>query len=115
MDLHKIGIKIRVMRVSKGLNQENIANELNISITSYSKIERGKTNPSIMRLDQIARCLGVSVIDFLIDHDAQMEGSDNVSANPEIENILLKKEVQHLNSVIENKDEIIRLLKRDSV
>ena len=104
------------MRVSKGLNQENIANELNISITAYSKIERGKTNPSILRLDQIARCLGVSIIDFLLDHDAPtMEGSDNISANPEVENILLRKEVQHLNSVIENKDEIIRLLKRDSV
>jgi transcriptional regulator with XRE-family HTH domain len=112
MDLSIIGTNIRVTRVSKGLNQESIANELGISITAYSKIERGKTNPSILRLDQIAKCLGVSIFDFLMDSEAK-SAKNSVATSMEVENILLKKEVAHLKDVIENKNEIISLLKRE--
>jgi transcriptional regulator with XRE-family HTH domain len=113
MDLRHIGTNIRVTRVSKGLNQESIANELGISITAYSKIERGKTNPSILRLDQIAKCLNVSIFDFLMEPDVK-SAKDNVSSSLEVENILLKKEVAHLKDVIDNKNEIISLLKKES-
>ncbi|MDR2026027.1 MAG: helix-turn-helix domain-containing protein [Prevotellaceae bacterium] len=112
MELHRIGTNIRVTRVSKGLNQESIANELGISITAYSKIERGKTNPSILRLYQIAKCLDVSVFDFLTEPDFNL-ASNNIVPNLEVENILLKKEVAHLKDVIENKNEIISLLKKE--
>jgi transcriptional regulator with XRE-family HTH domain len=113
MDLRHIGTNIRVTRVSKGLNQESIANELGISITAYSKIERGKTNPSILRLDQIAKCLDVSIFDFLMEPEVK-SAKDSISSNLEVENILLKKEVAHLKDVIDNKNEIIRLLKNES-
>jgi transcriptional regulator with XRE-family HTH domain len=112
MELHRIGTNIRVTRVSKGLNQETIAKELGISITAYSKIERGKTNPSVLRLYQIAKCLDVSIFDFLTEPDFKA-GSNNVLPNLEVENILLKKEVAYLKDVIENKNEIIQLLKKD--
>ncbi|MDR1169903.1 MAG: helix-turn-helix domain-containing protein [Prevotellaceae bacterium] len=113
MDLRHIGTNIRVTRVSKGLNQESIANELGISITAYSKIERGKTNPSILRLDQIAKCLEVSIFDFLMEPEAKST-KDSVASSLEVENILLKKEVAHLKDVIDNKNEIISLLKKES-
>jgi transcriptional regulator with XRE-family HTH domain len=113
MDLGIIGTNIRVTRVSRGLNQESIANELGISITAYSKIERGKTNPSILRLDQIAKCLEVSIFDFLMEPEAKSARTGAVTSL-EVENILLKKEVAHLKDVIENKNEIISLLKRES-
>jgi len=116
MNLKQIGTRIRVTRVSKGLNQENISSELGISITAYSKIERGETNPSILRLDQIAKCLGVSIIDFLSESGyANLTGMRNEehSSNVELENVLLKKEISHLNSIIESKNEIIQLLKKE--
>jgi transcriptional regulator with XRE-family HTH domain len=116
MDLRHIGTNIRVTRVSKGLNQESVANELGISITAYSKIERGKTNPSILRLNQIAKCLDVSVFDFLTGLNiasASVKESNGIPSNLEVEILLLKKEVSHLNDVIENKNEIIRLLKKE--
>jgi transcriptional regulator with XRE-family HTH domain len=112
MELHRIGTNIRVTRVSKGLNQESIANELGISITAYSKIERGKTNPSILRLYQIAKCLDVSIFDFLTEPDFNLL-NNSVVPNLEVENILLKKEVAYLKDVIENKNEIISLLKKE--
>jgi transcriptional regulator with XRE-family HTH domain len=117
MDLFQIGKNIRVTRVSRGLNQESIATQLGISITAYSKIERGKTNPSILRLDQIGKCLGVSIFDFLTGQDILLPPpikKEVVTPNLEVEYLLLKKEVEHLKDSIEDKNEIIRLLKKES-
>ena len=52
---------IRSIRVKKGLSQENMAHDLNISVTAYSKIERGMTNISLDRLRQIAKSLNVTM------------------------------------------------------
>ena len=42
-----------------------MAGELSISTSAYSKIERGITDPSIGRLEQIAKILGVEIVSFL--------------------------------------------------
>ena len=54
--------KLRCLRVQKGLSQENMAFDLNISVTAYSKIERGLTNITLERLRQIAVCLNISMV-----------------------------------------------------
>lgn len=41
-----------------------MANDLNITPSAYSKIERGITDPSIGRLAQIANILGVDIMYF---------------------------------------------------
>lgn len=76
---------LRSLRVQKGLSQENMAYDLNISVTAYSKIERGLTNISLSRLSQIARTLGVSMaslIEYYDDeeyfiYDKKMQGHSN--------------------------------------
>ena len=65
--MNKLANYIRCIRLQKGLSQENMAYDLNISITAYSKIERGLTNISFSRLEQIALCLGVTMTS-LIDY-----------------------------------------------
>ncbi|MDR3180932.1 MAG: helix-turn-helix domain-containing protein [Prevotellaceae bacterium] len=60
--LNIIGDQIRVCRAKKKLSQENMAIEIGISVTAYSRIERGQTNISIGRLEQISNCLEVSLI-----------------------------------------------------
>ena len=62
-----VGYRIRKLRESKDYSQENMAGELNISTSAYSKIERGITDPSIGRLSQIATILGVEISSFLQD------------------------------------------------
>lgn len=57
----EIGSKIRFIRDLKGLSQENMANELNMSITGYGKIERNEVNINYERLLQIAEILGVKL------------------------------------------------------
>ena len=59
-----IGPKIRKIRKIKDLSLENMAFELGITTSAYSKIEREECNISIKRLEEIARILEVEVIDF---------------------------------------------------
>jgi len=60
----QIGKRIRKIRESKDLSQENMASELDITTSAYSKIERGTTDPSASRLLQIAKILEVDVTVF---------------------------------------------------
>lgn len=59
-----IAYRIRKLRESKDYSQENMAGELGISTSAYSKIERGVTDTSVSRLDAIAKILDVDVIYF---------------------------------------------------
>ena len=63
MDVHD---KIKVMRLFKELTQEEMAEKLGYaSIQGYAKLERGETDPSIGKLEDIARVLGISLQDLL--------------------------------------------------
>lgn len=59
-----IAYRIRKLRESKDYSQENMAGELGISTSAYSKIERGVTDPSIGRIAEIAKILEVEIIYF---------------------------------------------------
>jgi transcriptional regulator with XRE-family HTH domain len=59
------GNYLRCLRVKKGLSQENMAYELKISVTAYSKIERGLTGISLERLNQVAKCLEMSMTSII--------------------------------------------------
>lgn len=50
----KIGEKIRNLRKEKGWTQEIAAEKTKLSVTAYSKIERGQTDISLSRLESIA-------------------------------------------------------------
>lgn len=59
------GDKIRGIRLLKELTQDNMADMLNITRTSYGDMERGTTKISDERLEQIAKVLGVTPADIL--------------------------------------------------
>ena len=61
----KVGERIRVARVTKGLSQQNMADELGLTVASYSNIERGVTDITITRLFEIARILQVKIENIL--------------------------------------------------
>ncbi len=65
--LFEIGCNIRKWRNLKGIKQEKLAEELEISKVSMSKIETGKTNIPIVRLFAIAKVLGIKVDLLFID------------------------------------------------
>ena len=63
-------MKLKELRKSKGITQQEIANILNISQQSYNGYETNKFEPNISILCQLADYYGVS-LDYLCDHKAQ--------------------------------------------
>jgi transcriptional regulator with XRE-family HTH domain len=63
--MNEIGELIRIQRVIKGYSQEYLANQLNMSQSAYSNLERGNTDVSAKRLIQIAEILEVPTLALL--------------------------------------------------
>jgi transcriptional regulator with XRE-family HTH domain len=62
MNIHE---KIKVLRLFNSLTQEEMAEKLGYSVQGYAKIERGETDPTIGKLEEIANVLGVKLLDLL--------------------------------------------------
>jgi transcriptional regulator with XRE-family HTH domain len=78
----KLGEKIRLVRTYKDLSQENMAEKLKMSVNSYSKIERGDTDPSYSRIEQIAEALESTPLDiFAAGEWAKQVFNGNVNFN----------------------------------
>jgi transcriptional regulator with XRE-family HTH domain len=57
----KVGDRIKKLRELKNYTQQYMADQLELSISGYGKIERDETDISISRLEKIADVLGVDV------------------------------------------------------
>ncbi|MCL2097176.1 MAG: helix-turn-helix domain-containing protein [Bacteroidales bacterium] len=119
--LKKLGDRIRLLRMDKELTQENMAIDLGISITAYSKIERGQTNISYLRLLQIAEVLGVSSLKIthpdvdrhsdnsIIVRDYNPNQYDTVSLLQRVHR--LEEDIHQFQKILVDKEDIITLLK----
>jgi len=68
--LKKVGKRIKELRVSKGMTQIQLVikmeeNEGKIDTTNISRIEAGRTNPTLYTLHRIATALEVDLIDLV--------------------------------------------------
>src|SRR6476661_3011484 len=68
-----LGKKIRLLRHQKGLSQEDVAKQLDISIPAFSKIETGITDINLSRLEQIATLFEMSVVQLLTYNDTEQQ------------------------------------------
>lgn len=62
MNIHE---KIKVLRLFNDLTQEEMAEKLGYSVQGYAKIERGETDPTVGKLEEIAKVLGIKLQDLL--------------------------------------------------
>ena len=56
-----VGAKIRVLRVSRGLSQSDLADQIGVTFQQVQKYEKGANRVGASRLSQIANVLGISV------------------------------------------------------
>lgn len=61
MDLKLIGDNIRKFRELKNITREVIAAEMEMSVSGYSRVERGEVDLTLTRLEKIADILEVDV------------------------------------------------------
>ena len=59
-----IGLKLKELRILKGLTQEELADRSELSKGFISQLERNLTSPSIATLMDILQCLGTSIGEF---------------------------------------------------
>ncbi|BCM24343.1 transcriptional regulator [Methyloradius palustris] len=57
----RFGLRIKELRKSKGLSQEDFADLCELDRTYISGIERGKRNPSLNALEILAKALNISI------------------------------------------------------
>lgn len=61
----KIGERIRELRESKGISQQNLAAICNFEKANLSRIEAGRTNPTISTLFKISQALKTTIADLI--------------------------------------------------
>lgn len=67
VDYKAVGKRIKIARINVGMNQENLAELVDVSPTHLSNIETGTTRVSLQTLVRIANALSVSTDDLLCD------------------------------------------------
>lgn len=60
-----IGKRIRDHREAKGLSQEELAERLQVSRSTYQRIENGDTNSWVNYMEKLSEILGVSIEDLI--------------------------------------------------
>ena len=108
--------KIRFLRESKDWSQEDMAEKLNMSVSGYSKIERGETKVAISKLKKIAEILGIDVLELMSlgeKHVYLISENSNNGCNIIGSSVELALENQKQQMIIELKDKEIALQQRE--
>ena len=61
--------RIKEIRISKGISQENLAELCNLHRTYISSVERGERNISVDNMERLAVALGVDIRELLNPDD----------------------------------------------
>ena len=97
-----IGKQIKALRMVKGVTQEALAGELNVTSQAVSKWETGTTLPDIQLLPEIAVYFGSTI-------DELFKFSENTKLD-RIENMLLIKQNLSTEEFERNRDYLIRMI-----
>ena len=70
MDMrHLVGRNVRRIRQAKGLTQEELAERSGFGQNYLSDLERGRRNPTVVTLWEIAQTLGVTPVELITPDD----------------------------------------------
>lgn len=63
--LRKFGLRLRELRLAKGLSQETFASQCGLDRTYISGVERGVRNISLANISLIAAALDISIAELM--------------------------------------------------
>ncbi len=106
--------KIKSIRELKNYTQEYMADQLGVTQAGYSKIEKGKTILSYIKLVEIARILEVSVEDIIsFDSQRYFNNFNNVKGNNNGSILINQDNNETLKMLYEDKIKLLeKLLKK---
>ncbi len=68
VNYNAVGLRIRRIRMERGITQEELAFQIDTSAAYISNIERGVKKPSLQKLTDIAEILHVTVNDLIYEN-----------------------------------------------
>ena len=101
-----IGQRIKKLREEKGITQETMAVQLDVTQSNYGRLEKDDRRLNVVKLLKIARILDTNITSLFNETASghNQEDSENFSnANKEVYDILvdsLRAEIQHLKEEI---------------
>jgi transcriptional regulator with XRE-family HTH domain len=107
--VQNIGDNIKKIRELKNITREKIAQDLKMSLSNYSKIERSEIDLTISRINDIAGILGVDISKILNFDSSQVF---NIQNNEIVQGTGAKAEHMHFHSD-EYRDKYIKLLEEE--
>lgn len=124
-----IAERIRLLRQQKNWTQEDVAEKLRMSTNGYGSIERGTTEITLHRLEQLAEIFGINLAELLnidgkfvfnqIGENCNNNGfnlDERISMESEYKYQLEKQQliIKNLQQEVEYLKEIIKLLKHET-
>jgi transcriptional regulator with XRE-family HTH domain len=92
----EIGLKIKEIRIKKGIKQEAIAHFLNIHQSTYAKLENGRLAIKIEQLINVATYLKINVADFL---EPNITSLQQIDFNQQLDKLYI--EIKRKNNLID--------------
>lgn len=68
-----VGENIKRIRTAKNLSQKEVTINASLDTAQYSRIENGKTDPSVNTLERIAKALGITLAELFASTDELKE------------------------------------------
>ena len=99
-----VGNKIRTLRDIKGYSQEYMAQQMSMTASAYSKLERDETEMTLNRLVEIAKILGVDTQTILNFDEKQIFNFHNSHQNT----------VGNREAHVHYNDKVIEVLEKDN-
>lgn len=112
-----IGKRIRAFREEKGFSQEELAEKLHVSRSTYQRIENGETNSWINHIENICTSLDVNLDDILKPEEGFVQvNNNNDSTNDNGSGVIQNQTINYNNSdkVLESLHDHIALLKEEN-
>jgi transcriptional regulator with XRE-family HTH domain len=107
--MDKIIENIKKFRELKGITREQLASDLGMSTSGYSKIERGEVDLSISKIQKISEVLGVEISEILNFDATQIF---NVQNNNLLQGIGGKAETMHFHTD-DYREKYIKMLEKE--
>jgi transcriptional regulator with XRE-family HTH domain len=107
--MKNIGDNIKKFRELKNITREQLASDLKMSLSNYSKIERGEIDLTISRVHEIANILEIDVSQILNFDATQIF---NISNNQLVQGVNAKQENVHFHAD-DYKEKYIKMLEEE--
>jgi len=108
--MNNIGDNIKKFRELKNITREQMASDLKMSLSNYSKIERGEIDLTISRIQEVANIIGIDVSQILNFDATQIF---NVSNNSLVQGLGAKAENMHFHGD-DYKEKYIKMLETEN-